>query len=253
MSEADARAAVLEAGRALLATDPRASVAEVAGAARVSRATLYRLFGSRARLLEELQLEPETDSRGRVLAAAIQLVGRDGLARLSMAELAAAAGISRANLYRLFPGKPALFKELLRAYSPLETIVSVIERRGDRPPEEVMPVVAQSAIRALQGQTGIVRTLLLEVMGGSTESLEGVDYALGRGAASILRYMVEQMALGRLRPMHPLLAFVGFVGPILLHLLSRPLTDRVIAFDISLEDAGGLLADNWVRSMRPDR
>ena len=253
MSEAYSRTAVLEAGRAVLAADRRASLSDVAEAAGVSRATVYRLFGTRSRLLEELKLKPDKDSRERVLAAAIELVGRDGLARLSMDELAARAEVSRANLYRLFPGKPALFKELLRTYSPLETVVSTVDRMGDQPPDEVMPTVARSAMRSLEGQTGIVRTLLLEVLGGTTESLEGVDYALGRGAASILRYMAEQMALGRLRPMHPLLAFISFLGPILLHLLSRPLTDRVIEFHLSLEDAAVLLTENWLRAMRPEQ
>jgi AcrR family transcriptional regulator len=227
-------------------------VAEVAGAAGVSRATVYRLFGTRARLLEELDLEPDPASRDRVLSAGLDLVGRDGLARLSMDELAARAGVSRASLYRLFPGKPALFKELLRVYSPLETVVSTIDRLHDRRPEEVMPTVARSAMRTLEGRTGFVRTLLLEVLGGSTESMEGVDYALGHGAATMLRYLSEQMALGRLRSMHPLLAFISFIGPILLHLLSRPLTDRKIVFDEPLEETAGLLADNWLRSMRPD-
>src|SRR5207302_2076682 len=112
-----------------------------------SRATVYRLFGTRARLLEELDLEPDPASRDRVLSAGLDLVGRDGLARLSMDELAARAGVSRASLYRLFPGKPALFKELLRVYSPLEIVVSTIDRLHDRRPEEVMPTVARSAMR----------------------------------------------------------------------------------------------------------
>jgi AcrR family transcriptional regulator len=252
VDDLEPHAAILQAGRALLSRDRRASVAEVAAAAGVSRATVYRLFGTRARLLYELDMEPDLDSRERVLAAALELVGRDGLARLSMDELAVSAGVSRANLYRLFPGKPALFKELMRAYSPMETIVATLEELGDRPPEEVMPTLARGAVRSLQGRTGIVRTLLFEVLGGSTDSLEGVDYAFGRGAASVLRYVSEQMALGRLRPMHPLLAFISFVGPIMLHLLSRPMTDRLISFDLSLEDTAGLLAENWLRSMRPE-
>jgi AcrR family transcriptional regulator len=249
---AEPHAAIVRAGRTLLSRDRRASVVEVAQAAGVSRATVYRLFGTRAGLLEELDLQPDPDSRERVLVAALELVGRDGLTRLSMDELAASAGVSRANLYRLFPGKPALFKELMRAYSPMETIVSTLEEVGDRPPEEVMPSLARAAVSSLEGQTGIVRTLLFEVLGGSADSMEGIDYAFGRGAASILRYMSEQMALSRLRPMHPLLAFISFVGPILLHLLSRPMTDRIISFDLSLEDTAGLLAENWLRSMRPE-
>src|SRR6266498_2074802 len=99
------REVVLSAARTTLAGDRGASLHDVAAAAGVSRATIYRLFGSRDGLLQALDLEPDPGTRQRVLAAALDLVGRDGLARLSMDEVAATAGVSRASLYRLFPGK----------------------------------------------------------------------------------------------------------------------------------------------------
>src|SRR5215471_16496280 len=133
------RDTVLAAVRETLERDRGASLHDVASAAGVSRATVYRLFGSRDGLLQALDLEPDPDTRQRTLAAALELVGRDGLGRLSMDEVAAAAGVSRASLYRLFPGKAALFRELLVAYSPMEAIAETLERLGARPPEEVMP------------------------------------------------------------------------------------------------------------------
>src|SRR4029450_6705851 len=84
------------------------SMDELAARAGVSRATLYRLFGSQQHLLHELGLQPPPTVRGRVLDVALELVGRHGLAELSMEELAARAGVSRATLYRLVPGKGAL-------------------------------------------------------------------------------------------------------------------------------------------------
>src|SRR5436189_6168013 len=111
--------AMLVAARRVLRHDRGASLDEVARAAGVSRVTVYGRFGSRDGLRRSLDLEPEPGTRERVLAAGLELVGRDGLGRLSMDEVAAAAGVSRASLYRLFPGKPALFRALVQAYSPL--------------------------------------------------------------------------------------------------------------------------------------
>ena len=51
------------------------------------------------------------------------ITGRRGFAALNMNELAVAARVSRANLYRLFPGKPALLRDLIREYSPLSSIL----------------------------------------------------------------------------------------------------------------------------------
>ena len=49
----------------------------------------------------------------RVLDAAMAAVERWGLARLTIDDIAAAAGVSRATLYRMFPGgKDVLFEAL---------------------------------------------------------------------------------------------------------------------------------------------
>ena len=246
------REAVLTAARAALERDRGASLQDVAGAAGVSRATVYRLFGSREGLLQALELEPDPDARERVLAAALELVGRDGLGQLSMDEVAAAAGVSRASLYRLFPGKAALFRELLVAYSPVEAIVETIERLRDRPPEEVVPEVARTAARTLAGRAGIVRTLVFEATGASQEAAEAIRYLVDGGVAVVLGYVVEQMSAGRLRTMHPLLAVQSLVGPVLVHLITRGVLEREIGFAVPLEDVVVELAGQWLRAMRRD-
>ena len=246
------REAVLEAARATLARDRGASLHEIASAAGVSRATIYRLFGSREELLQAIDVEPDPDARLRILTAALELVGRDGLGRLSMDEVAAAAGVSRASVYRLFPGKAALFRELLITFSPVEGIVATVERLRDRPPEEVVPEIARTAARTLAGRTGIVRTLVFEVTGASEEAADAVQYVVGSGLATLLGYLVEQMAEGRLRTMHPLLAVQSLAGPILVHLITRGVAERVAGFSVPLEDVAVELAEQWLRAMRRD-
>jgi AcrR family transcriptional regulator len=245
------RESVLTAARATLAGDRGASLADVAAAAGVSRAAVYRLFGSRDGLLQALDLDPDPDTRQRVLAAALDLVGRDGLARLSMDEVAAAAGVSRASLYRLLPGKAALFRELLVAYSPLETVAAMVERLRDRPPEEVMPAIARVAARELAPRVGVVRTLVFEVTSASEDAAEAIGYLTARGIGALMGYLVEQMAAGRLRPVHPLLAVQSFAAPLLFHLITRGVAERHMGFSLPVEEVATELAELWVRAMRP--
>ena len=168
-----------------------------------------------------------------------------------MDEVAAAAGVSRASLYRLFPGKPVLFRELLRRFSPVETIVETVLRLRDRPPDEVMPEVARAAARTLAGRVGIVRTLMFEVASASAESEEALRYVVGHLLTALPGYLADQMATGRLRPMHPLLAIQAFAGPIIFHLITRAVAERELGFDMPVEVVVTVLAENWVRAMRP--
>ena len=233
------------------------SMDELAAAAGVSRATLYRLFGSQQNLLHELGLPPRPTIRSRILETALELVGRHGLSELSMDDLAARAGISRATLYRLFPGKEALFAELVRRFSPFEPIAAVLETMGDRPPAEVVPAVARAMAAAMDGHIG----LLLQVLAEFTRTAADHPGTHSHSAAHAMRtlplvagYLDEQMAAGRLRRMDPVLALQALAGPIVMHLLmrqappgSQPNVGRRAG--LPLEQVVDELAGIWLRAM----
>ena len=233
------------------------SMDELAIRAGVSRATLYRLFGSQQHLLQELGLQPPPTVRSRILDTALELVGRHGLAELSMDELAATAGVSRATLYRLFPGKEALFAELVRRFSPFEPIAAVLETMSDRPPTEVIPNVAQAMAAAMDGHIGLLLQLLFEI----SRSQPGAD--ANQDAAQAMRtlplvagYLDQQMAAGRLRRMDPLLAMQALAGPIVMHLLmsASAQSQSGAGHELAqpLEGVVDELVGLWLRAMTPD-
>lgn len=242
---------VLAAARRAFAEGRSPTLGQVASAAGVSRATVHRLFSTRSRLLAEIELEPDPGSRERILAAALELIDRDGLARLVMDEVAERAGVSRASLYRRFPGKAALFRELVRAYSPLQPVVDTLASMSGRPPAEVMPALARAAAKHLEGRGGLLRSVLLEAIGPSADAAAAQDFAVSEALQPFLAYLLTQMREGRLRPMHPLLAMQSFAAPIVFHLLTRPLAEARIGFAVPLEEAAGELAEAWLRAMNP--
>jgi AcrR family transcriptional regulator len=247
---------ILSKAADMLATGEKPTVAQFAEAAGVSRASFYRAFESRGALLEALAVHPEPDARERILEAAFALVGEHGLAALSMDDLATRAGVSRATLYRLYPGKPALFTGLIRTYSPLEPVSRLAIEMKDEPPEVVMPEIARTVFRTVYGsgetRLGLLRAVFFEVSSVAPDAEESAREAMGTIIGSVGAYVMTQMTSGRLRPMSPLLALQSFVGPIFFHVLTRPLVERVLGVDIDGEQAVTELAESWLRSMRPD-
>jgi AcrR family transcriptional regulator len=251
MALAVSRESVLAAAMRLIAGGGSPTMNEIAAASDVSVRTLYRMFGSREALLGELDHEPSPTTRARILESALELVGRHGLAELSMDELAAAAGVSRATLYRLFPGKPALFRELIQTFSPWEAVADAIEGAPDPEPDVVMPAVGRALSDAMAGRAGLLLRIVFEMAKGDPDTTEGVARSMGRGLPDLIRYLGEQMAAGRLRRMHPVVALQLLAGPIVAHQLTRPLA-RLIGFDMSQEEVADQIVRAWLRAMGPE-
>src|SRR6266850_5818873 len=253
---APARERILTRARGVLAKGEKPTVAQFAEAAGVSRASFYRAFESRGALLKALAVEPEPGAREKILEAALAMIGAQGLSALSMDELATRAGVSRATLYRLFPGKPVLFTSVIKTYSPLEPVSRLAVAMKDEAPERLMPEIARIVYRTVHGsgesRVGLLRAVLFEVSALSPDAEESAREAMRTVLGSVGAYVMAQMATGRLRPMSPLLALQAFIGPIIFHVLTRPLVERVLGVDIDGEQAVTELAESWLRSMRPD-
>ncbi|HKW59923.1 MAG TPA: helix-turn-helix domain-containing protein [Candidatus Dormibacteraeota bacterium] len=242
---------ILDRAPAVLARDTKATVADFARAAGVSRASFYRHFKSREALLEALDVPPEPGARERILAAAGDVVGARGLQALSMDELADRAEVSRATLYRLFPGKAALLLAMVHAYSPLDPVTEVLTARSNQAPDVLMPEIARTAYRAVAGRTGLMRAVFFEVSGLSPEVEVVAREALVKVVGLLAGYIGAQTEAGRLRRMHPLLALQSFIGPIFFHILTRPVAEKVLHLDIGGERAVTELAEAWLRAMAP--
>ena len=241
--DATIRRQVLAHAHGLLREDPRVPIERIARESGVSRATLYRHFGSRAALLRAVELDPPASATERILTVAADLVARSGLAGVSMDDVASAAGVSRATVYRLFPSKAALFGALIRRYSPFEPVVAILDEMGERPPREVIGRIGLTVARIGQARTELLRAIIADVGNAGPDAIEGVRDVIGPAIGRLAAYLAAQMAAGRLRPMPPLLAVQAIIGPIAFHVLTRAPAERLFGLEQPIEESVAELVD----------
>ena len=89
--------------------------------------------------------------RGRILKTAARVFARDGCTRASMSQLAAACGISKANIYHYYDSKEALLYDILDTYlSSLRDRLAALEIEG-LPPAGKLRAILEDILLAYEG------------------------------------------------------------------------------------------------------
>lgn len=82
------------------------------------------------------------EKRGQILAAAAKVFAEQGFDRASMSQLAAACGISKANIYHYYDSKDALLFDILDSHlSALRDEIAAIDGQGLAPEAHLHAVV----------------------------------------------------------------------------------------------------------------
>lgn len=111
-----------------------------------------------------------TDRRNQLLEAALDVFSRKGFEGTTTKEVAAAAGVTEAIIFRHFPTKQALYTAVLdyRAQSPefqesFERLKTCMERNDD---EELLRTLAHAIVRSYREDLGYERVLLFAALEG---------------------------------------------------------------------------------------
>lgn len=163
-------------------------------------------------------LGEERDRREEILEAAFEEFSAKGFRGATIKSIAEAAGLqSPALIYWYFPDKEALFREVLGSRIPVLRAVRDPARLIDRPPEEVLPLIAKRYLSTFDNPAAqrMARLLVGEAM-RRPEIAEVFGNAVIKRILGFLKsYMAHQVELGRLRPHDVRSSARAFIGMLL--------------------------------------
>lgn len=199
------------------------TMAQLARTAGMSRATLYRRFGGRERVvaaLRERGAAPPT-VRDRLLAAALELLGERGPLGFSLEDVATRAGASVTTIYRLFSERDDLIRESIATLAPHASLGHLVAD-PDAPLVATLEAFVTAAISRFESQPLFLR-ILFNPDPASWRYLHRIRKHEVRLSRVLGDYFIKQVERGQVRgePRQLATSLVGLVlGSLLMHRLA---------------------------------
>jgi AcrR family transcriptional regulator len=197
----------------------------------------------------------EPDRRSRILDAALEEFAAHGFHGATIKRIAQRAKLrSQALIYWYFPAKEALFQAVLGQHLPIVRMVLDPAPLLDRPPEEVLPLLARAYLATAErpGAQRLLRLFAPELI----RRPEVADAVGGPVIASILdfikTYLAHQVELGRLRPHDVRASARAFVGMVLPQLGGKLFLHALQADGLTDEEHIETIVAIFLRGLQPN-
>lgn len=233
------------------------SVLAIAREAGISRSTLLRrLGGTRAALDEAVRaagVDPggQMPVRARALNAAAALISESGLAAATLEAIAAQADCAVHSLYMAFGSRDELLRIVFERHSPIPDLEDALEDATDD-----LTATAQRVYQALATALGreprVAPAILAEVF--ARPASPTVQSLAQHGAPRMLdvvgTWLNSQVQRGRIRDLPTPLLVQQLIGPMLMHMLTRPALSTAAVIELpDLDTVCTELAANFARAV----
>lgn len=195
------------------------TMARLARAAGLSRATLYRRSGGREAVLDALAATGEdvgdrTATRARILRSARDVFGRAGFDAASLDEIAAGANVGVATVYRHFGDKDGLVSAFLDDLAPRRAARAAHAAASDDVRHD-LERLAERILTGMRDDAPVMRLLILETLRGSSFLRRVRAKSPTRTIGLLTSLLGEHCVAGRLRDADPRLLAQAFGGMVL--------------------------------------
>ncbi|MCJ7561770.1 MAG: TetR/AcrR family transcriptional regulator [Thermoplasmata archaeon] len=162
-----------------------------------------------------------TDSRERILKAALEVFGSKGFTAATTKEIAERAGVNEVTVFRQFKSKNTLFFAVLTEKSALKDIVEHVRFDADAPLEELIVHNVRTALTVLQEN----RHLFMVVLGDAWRYPKSrrmlSETVMQRGIEFLTSMMARLVEEGRIRKIRPEVAARALMGMVQGYFITR--------------------------------
>ena len=160
-----------------------------------------------------------SDTRVRILDAALELISDKGYLGASTREIAEKAGVSEPTLFRKFGSKEALFEALLETFTFLPRLKKLLAEVGELPLESALQKIGVDFIETLMERKRFVKIIITEI-NVYPEKIRKIHASVIEGMETILgEYFKELQAREAMRPFPPDVASRAFFRMLFAHFL----------------------------------
>jgi AcrR family transcriptional regulator len=226
---------------------PLATIAQAAG---MSLSTLVRRLNGSRRALDEAVRAAGIDPGGRpvrvrAIEAGAWLVSDRGLATVTLEAVAEAADCSVHSLYSIFGTRDELFAAIYEQYSPFHDVLR-LSADPDVPLEQTVADFYRTTATTLTREPRVAAAMLSDLLGNPHGAAARIFARyFPRVRAAMGTYFEAQVKAGRIRDIPVPLLMQQLVGPLLAHVLMRP----VIAREVDLPRACSEFTSTFLRAV----
>jgi AcrR family transcriptional regulator len=232
-------------------------VIAVAREAGVSRSTLLRrLGGSRTALDEAVRaagVDPggQVPVRARAVEAAAALISESGLASATLEAVADRASCSVHSIYTAFGSRDELLRIVFERHSPIPDLEAVLAEACDDLAATVRRL-CEALAHALSREPRVAPAMLAEVF--ARPNTPTVHSLVTSGTPHMLAvlgdWLIAQVRAGKIRDLPVVLLIQLLVGPIVIHVLARPIHVDLPEVEVpDLHTVCDVLADAFMRAV----
>jgi AcrR family transcriptional regulator len=192
------------------------------------------------------------DRRQQILEVASRIFARKGYQGATTREIAEAAGVNEALLFRHFPSKESLYwtmlEELCLAAGRRDRMKKILDGEGSD--LKVFQAIARETLARSSRDRELTRLLWFTALENHQLSVRFFNVFVAEYYEALATYIRRRIRQGAFRKVDPLLAARGFLGMVVYHFLVQELFGGEQYRSFDTEEVVATLAGIWLAGMQ---